>query len=74
MIRNVRISGETEKAYLFTFVSGKNQMWVPKSCVLSMEEEPLTRTYRTNIMQVDIKDSFYNQNYKYDRKKAKKEK
>lgn len=36
--RNVVICKETEKAYLFKFISSKKSAWIPKSMVRSLEK------------------------------------
>ena len=71
MFRNVRITQETEKAYLLTFVSskGKEAIWIPKSAIISLKEKE-TSTVPTGIHEVEIKDWFYNQ-YKEKKKAAK---
>lgn len=72
MFRNVRINHETQKAYLFSFVSskGKEAIWVPKSAIISLKKKE-NLTVPTGIYEAEIKDWFYNQ-YK-EKKKEKKE-
>jgi len=55
MIRNVRIYGESEKAWLFIFVYDHKKHWVPKSVVGFMKEKDTPDTsVPTGIWSVEI--------------------